>query len=355
MEYFQKVHKEAIVIAAHTDIVASGVDNWRLQGETSVLDKRHISTLQAGGVTVICDHIGGDTRYGYLPATHIRTTPLQRAMRNLDHVYMEEQESNYITIVRNASDIHKAKQNDKIALVICLEGTSPLEDEISYLRNFHRLGLRMLGLTHDRRNSVAEGVLERSGGGLTYFGVDVVKECNRLGILIDAAHLSRKGIEDVLEMSSHPIIVSHGNAYAVHPIIWNLDDNQIKAIAQCGGVIAVHALNVVVSSSPRPTLDDLIQHITHIAEIGGVGSVGIGPDLMENWQEDLFKLVTQGASKFMSVPVQKFDFSYPVGMSSLAELPNITKGLLSHGFNKEEVTKILGGNCLRLFEKVWGG
>jgi membrane dipeptidase len=157
-----------------------------------------------------------------------------------------------------------------------------------------------------------------------------------------------------LETSSHPIIVSHGNAHAVHPIIWNLTDNQIKAIAQCGGVIAVHALNVVVSSSPRPTLDDLLRHITHMAEIGGVGCVGIGPDLMENWQEDLFKLVTQGVPKFMSVPVKRFDFSYPLGMSSLAELPNITDGLLSLRFNREDVTKILGGNCLRLFEKVWG-
>ena len=211
----------------------------------------------------------------------------------------------------------------------------------------------MLGLTHDRRNSVAEGVLERSGGGLTFFGTDVVTECNRLGIVVDTAHLSRRGIEDVLEISTHPIIVSHGNANAVYPIVWNLTDNHIGAIARKGGVIAVHALNAVVSSSLHPTLDDLLKHIIHIAEVGGIECVGIGPDLMENWEEGLFKLVTQGVPKFMSVPVKTFDFSYPAGMSSLADLPNITAGLLSRGFSTDDVTKILGGNCLRLFEQVW--
>lgn len=319
--------------------------SWR--NDTSLLCAREVLLPSASTSGEILD-TGTYQQLIFIPH------PLKRVMRNLDHVYMEEQECDSILIARSVADIRRAKQEDKIALVICLEGASPLEDELSYLHNFHRLGLRMLGLTHDRRNSAAEGVLERSGGGLTYFGVDLVTECNRLGIVVDAAHLSGKGIEDILEMSSHPIIVSHGNAKAVHSVIWNLTDDQIRGIAQKGGVIAVHALNVVVSSASHPTLDDLLRHIVHIAEVGGIDCVGIGPDLMENWQEELFKLVTQGVPKFMSVPVKPFDFSYPVGMSSLAELPNITVGLLSLGFSTEEVTKILGGNCLRLFEEVWG-
>ncbi|MBI3967651.1 MAG: hypothetical protein HY329_18595 [Chloroflexi bacterium] len=93
-----KLGRDTIVVAAHTDIIASDVDYWRVQGQSAVLERRHVPTLRAGGVDVFCDHIGGDSRYGYLPATHIRTTPLQRAMRNLDHAYHEAEESESIVL-----------------------------------------------------------------------------------------------------------------------------------------------------------------------------------------------------------------------------------------------------------------
>ncbi len=350
---FPDVHSRSIVVAAHTDIVGADVDYWRVRGDRGVLERRHVPTLRAGGVTVVCDHIGGDSRYAYLPATTLHTTSLQRVMRMLDHCWQEVAESESILIALGVDDIARAKREGKIALVICLEGASPLEDELACLRNLYRLGLRCLGLTHNWRNSLADGVLERSGGGLTHFGVEVVQECNALGIVVDVSHLSDRGVEDTLAFSRHPIIASHSNARAVHKHVRNLTDEQIRAIAQAGGVIGIHALNALVSDTPQPPLDEMLRHAEHMASVGGVECVGIGPDLLENWQEGIFKAVTEGAPKCHSVPVKKMSYQYPTGMTSLADLPNITRGLLARGFKEAEVEKILGANFIRVFDQVW--
>ena len=167
------INKESIVVVGHSDLVASNVDWRRESGERSVLDRHHLPTLRAGGVTVVCDHIGGDAPYGYLTATRLTTDYLQRCMRALDHTYSELEESDDFILATTVEDIHRAKREGKIAFVICFEGGAPLQNEISYLRNFYRLGLRCLGLTHDVRNELGDGIRERSAGGLTHFGVKV--------------------------------------------------------------------------------------------------------------------------------------------------------------------------------------
>jgi membrane dipeptidase len=348
-----EVHQNAIVVAAHTDIVASDSYDWRTQGETAVIEKRHLPLLRAGGVTVIGEHVGGDAPYGFIPPTLPYSTPHHRAMRGIDFAYMEADESESLVIVTSTEDIRQAKRDGKIAIVLCFEGASPLEGEISFLHNFYRLGLRCLGLSHNVRNELADGLLERSQGGLTHFGVEVVKECNNLGILVDVSHLCDKACWDVLELSSQPITASHSNARALHPHPRNLTDDQIKAISQSGGVIGVHTLNMLVGEVPKPTLDDVLKHIVHMVEVGGIDCVGIGPDMMENWQHEYFRLATEEAPTFTSIPTAPMTYAYPKGISSMAELPNITIGLLKLGFNEEEIRKILGANFMRLFARVW--
>jgi membrane dipeptidase len=348
-----EIHKDAIVVVGHSDIIASDVDWRREAGERNVLDRRHLATLRAGGVTVICDHVGGDAPYGYLPATRLSTDYLQRFMRALDHTYSELSESDTFVLATTTDDIRRAKREGKMAVVICLEGASPLQNEISYLRNFYRLGLRCIGLTHDVRNSLGDGIRERSAGGLTHFGVSVVEECNRLGIVVDVSHLSDKGTADVLEVSKQPIVASHSNARVLCPHPRNLPDELIKGIAQGGGIVAFHALNAFVSTDPEPTLKHLLRHIAHIAEIGGTDCIGIGPDLMENWDPSIFTTVTERSSRVNGIPVGQLKWQYPKGIQSNAELPNLTEALLKMGFNGEDVTKFLGGNWMRVFETVW--
>ncbi|MCO5093157.1 dipeptidase [Bosea sp. (in: a-proteobacteria)] len=347
------LHRESIVIVGHSDIIASDVDWRRESGERKVLERRHMPTLRKGGVTVICDHIGGDAPYGYLPATQYRTTHLQRFMRTLDHTYGDLSDSEHFTLVLGVDDIARAKREGKIGVVICLEGGAPLEGEISYLRNFHRLGLRCFGLTHDMRNELGDGIRERNAGGLTNFGVNVVKECNRLGIVVDVSHLSDKGTEDVLATSSDPITASHSNARALCSHPRNLPDHFIRDIAKAGGVIGFHALDGLVSDEPGPTIEHVLRHIAYVAEKGGVDCIAIGPDLMENWDPPVFTAVYERSSIVGSLPVQRYVWTYPAGMRSNADLPNVTEGLLKMGFSEDDVRKFLGGNLMRLFGRVW--
>ncbi|MBX3579418.1 MAG: dipeptidase [Rhizobiaceae bacterium] len=347
------IHADSIVVVGHTDLVASNVDWRREVGERNVLDRHHLPTLRAGGATVVCDHIAGDGPYGYLPATRLTTDFLQRAMRALDHTHAELEESTDFILATSAEDIRRAKRDGKIAYVICFEGASPLQNEISYLRNFYRLGLRCLGLTHDLRNEVADGIRERSGAGLTHFGVNVVRECNRLGILVDVSHLSDKGTEDVLEISSDPITASHSNARALCDVPRNLPDDLIRRIGRSGGVIGFHALHYLVTKKETSTLDDVLRQIAHIAEVGGPECIGIGPDLMEDWWSPIVENTWEKSTTINGIPYIKVKFQYPKGMESNAELPNVTEGLLRMGFSEAEVRNFLGGNFMRLFERVW--
>jgi membrane dipeptidase len=167
------------------------------------------------------------------------------------------------------------------------------------------------------------------------------------------SHLSDKGTQDVLSVSSQPIIASHSNARSLcgHPR--NLTDALIRGIAKGGGVIGFHALDAFISDKPDPTLDDLLRHIAHIADVGGPDCIGIGPDLMENWEESIFTTVSERSTTVNGIAALRMKWTYPKGLQSNAELPNLTEGLLKLGFTSEDVVKFLGGNFMRVFDAVW--
>jgi membrane dipeptidase len=127
----------------------------------------------------------------------------------------------------------------------------------------------------------------------------------------------------------------------------------IRAIAKKGGVIGFHALDAFISTDPDPTLEDLLRHIAHISEVGGADCIGIGPDLMENWDASVFTTATEQSSTVNGIPAMRMKWTYPKGMRSNAELPNLTDGLLKLGFSTQDVVKFLGGNFMRVFDAVW--
>lgn len=345
---------EDIVVAAHTDIMGSVIDRYRQAGQAGVFERRHAQVVREGSVDVISDHLGGDTRYGYVPAPRLRTDPLARALRLFDHAHRESEESPSLTLVQSVAEIRSAKKNGKISLVACMEGGSPLRGSLSVLRNFRRLGLRSLGLTHNWRNELGDGCLERTGGGLTHFGKDVVAACNELGIVVDVAHLSAEGVGDVLDLTEQPIIASHTNPSALAPHPHNLNDEYLLRIADGGGVIGVFFLSSYLSPKPEPTLADVVDVFHYLVDLVGVDHVAVGPDIMENWDQAEFKAVTEGAGTFESVPIRPIDYVYPPGLDSISGLPTLQAALLKSGLPRDSVSRIFGGNCLRLWEDVWG-
>ncbi|WP_297489550.1 dipeptidase [Thermococcus sp.] len=181
-------------------------------------------------------------------------------------------------IVTSVGGMDEVLRNGGKALWIGMEGGEPLES-LDVLEVFYSLGLRVLTLTWSLRNMIGDGVFERTNGGLTNFGVEVVGKAEELGILLDLSHINEAGFWDTLEVTAFPVIASHSNARALCDHPRNLTDEQIKAIAERGGVIGAVAIPSFVDRE-RPTLDRYVEHIEHMIDTAGYRHVGFGFDFI---------------------------------------------------------------------------
>jgi membrane dipeptidase len=349
-ERARRLHAEAFVFAAHTDFIA-GVSEGRSRGETRVAGRRQLPLLRAGGVKAVCEHVAGDTPYfSTFAFRNIRPLqPTKFALQALDYWHSELEETPDWHLVRDAGDFRRAEQAGKVAVVLAFEGAMPIDDDLGILRMFHRLGIRSIGLTWNGRNLLGDGVSVGAGGGLTAFGHGAVAELNRLGIVIDVSHMSDEGARDTIEASRAPIVASHSNARAVCAHPRNLTDELARALARRGGVIGVHMLNMFIAGSNVATLDQLLDHIDHFARILGPAHVGLGPDCMEQWPVDVYQTLWTGTE------AQSLKFHYPPEFDSLAKMLNVTRGLVTRGYDDGAIRGILGDNMLRVFAQALGG
>jgi membrane dipeptidase len=271
-------------------------------------------------------------------------------------------------------DISRAKADGSFGVLLGLEGGHAIEGSLEKLRNFHRLGVRYMTLTWNNNNEWADssGDVEKHGG-LTEFGRDVIREMNRLGMMVDVSHVSDKTFWDVIGVSVAPVIASHSNARALTPAWRNLTDEQLKALAARGGVAMVNFFPAFVDAGwrdawevsrlerraeheavakpyreagkpvpylvsnavdkrfaamlPRPPFEALIAHFDYMMRIAGTEHVGIGTD-------------------FDGIP------GLPEGIDSAADLPRIAEALAGKGYRAEEIDNVLGGNVMRVFSEV---
>ena len=322
----QTLHRSAIVFDGHCDTLLSVLEERRPLIERS--DKGHgdLPRFKAGGVTAqIFAHFAK-------PAALGGTAPTWQALRLLDVFCEALERSPELILATRAADVRRAKAEGRLAGVIGLEGAEALRGDLAILRMLYRMGLRNLGLTWSLRNEAGDGVAEaRTGGGLTEFGVQVVREANRLGLMLDVAHLAPAGVRDVLALSEAPVIDSHANARALCDHPRNLSDDQLEALAAKGGVVGVVFVPAFIAPDRQAqTLERLLDHIDHIVQVAGVDHVGLGSDF------------------------DGFDDTPPAGLEDVTCFPAITAGLLARGYSEEAVRKILGGNFLRVFEQVAG-
>lgn len=345
------LHRRGMIVAAHTDITPD-LAARRRAGARRVFSDLHAPVLLEGGINCVCDHIAGDAPYlvEFPFKNTMAANRLKFALQAVEAVQAEGEEScDTMLIVRSVADIHRAKREGRIAFVQCFEGASAFEDDPTLLAVFHRLGLRVVGLTHDFRNLFADGVRTGSGGGLTHLGRDLLAEMRRLGVVVDVSHLSAEGFWDVVEHAQMPIHASHSNATTLCGVPRNLSDEQIKAIAESGGVIGVHALSALITERGGvPTLDEMLAHIDYLVELAGDDHVAIGPDLMDIWPEAEYERL------WRETRIPTITYDYPAEFDTYAKFPNITAGLIARGYSDDSVLKIMGDNMLRLFAAVWG-
>ncbi len=183
----------------------------------------------------------------------------------------------------------------------------------------------MMGLTWNPSNALGDGALGRQHGGLTDLGRSVLRRMEELGVVVDVSHLSEQSFWEALRSTRGPIIASHSNAAALHMHPRNLADEQLRAIAQRGGVVGV---NFYAGFLGAPTLDRVLDHIDHLAKVMGVDHAALGAD-------------------YDGIP------QAPAGLEDVSKLPNLTAGLQRRGYTTEQIHKILGGNALRVFRQVW--
>jgi membrane dipeptidase len=280
----------------------------------------------------------------YLPEMGLRV-----ALDEVARLYAEVDATNRFAICKTSEEIKRARKENKIALIITMEGVEPLGDDLNLLRVFFQLGLRMVGLTHARRNAAgAGGIFAASGSprdGLTAFGRDVVRECERLGIIIDLAHINPKGFEEVVELTKKPLIVSHTNARKFYDVERNISDEQIKMIGERGGVVGVNAI-LVSPNANESTIDRYIDHIEHIIGLIGMNSVGIGFDFCEYLFEQLPESVRKELEAKLTTP------HFIPDLTNHSHARNLTRKLIERGFSDADIEKILRGNWMRVLGEL---
>jgi len=219
------------------------------------------------------------------------------------------------------------------------------QNDLQLLRIFYELGVRGLGLVWSRRNYVGDGaffkrVRDGRRGGLTPFGVDLIEKAEELGMVIDVSHLNDEGFWDVMEIAARPVVASHSNCRALAGTMRNLDDAQIAAIAENGGVIGMNSVNLFIrDNKPDVTMSDFIDHVDHVVKIAGAGHVGIGFDLCDSFINFL--------------QVEKAIETHDV-VKTHAGLGEFTAALISRGYEDDEIISILGGSFLRVFSEILG-
>lgn len=295
-----------------------------------------------------------------------RTLQLRDAMQRVLDSHPDQ-----IELALNASDVTRIHKAGKIAAVLTIESGHAIDDDLAVLRMYHRLGIRSMTLSHFRNNNWVDSSTDKpQHDGLTDFGKEVVREMNRIGMIVDISHVSDKAFYDTLAVTTKPVIASHSSCRALSDFPRNMTDDMLRAVAKNGGVVGInfgggflnpkdaaeYRKRIANSASTEPnltgkaldefaskefikgylamrptasTLADVVAHIDHAVKVAGVDHVGIGSDF-------------DGIS------------TVPAGLEDVSKMPALTAALLKRGYSEADIAKILGGNHLRVLHAVTG-
>ena len=319
-----------------------------LIGHDHLCEEEHLLSMRPAGLTgkvtlVSVDaHVWSDledrerSMHEYKGFTVPALIQLEKVRRIIDS------HSDVLCLARTVSEIRLARETGKAAIILGFEGAKPIETSLDLLHAFYRLGLRVLQLTWSG-NDVCDRRDPPAIDGLTPFGRSLIREANRLGILIDPGHCSRKTFFQTLELSDKPVCVLHTTPRRTFPGGGDLDDDQVKAIAASGGVIGLHFFSHYLHPRRKATVMDLVRHIDTIVELTGIEHVALGGDYLP--MTDQFR---QGHG-----PAKSDFLGIPEDLDRYDKLPVIAHALLEQGYKKGHVRMILGENLLRVMDSVF--
>jgi membrane dipeptidase len=365
----RRLHDKAIVVDTHCDVTQRMIGTREPfdLSERSKTGHMDIPRAREGGLDAVFFSI-------YMSGRITGPEAVERSLRMIDAVHEAVRtRPNDLLLATTAADIRRAARERKIAALMGMEGGHMINDSLANLRMYARLGVRYLTLTHSVNTNWGDSSTDTpKHNGLTDFGKQVVLEMNRLGVMVDISHVSDKTFYDALEVSKAPLLASHSSCRAICNAPRNMTDDMIRALAQKGGVIQITFVDSFLSQElrdaeeatreerqkrtreeqarcaesdancrreaaqrvsrefaarmPKVSWEKIIEHIDHAVKIAGIDHVGLGTDF-------------DGATM-------------PEGMDDASYLPRITEALLKKGYSERDITKILGGNTLRLMEQV---
>ncbi len=332
----KSITKSAILIDTHNDIPSFTVDGVDIGNAPK--NETDIARLKQGGVGAVFFSVYVAAKY--VDGNH----SANRALQMIDTVRHDiiDRYPDTFQLALTAEDIERAHRKHKIAALMGLEGGHGIEDSPRLLRDYYRLGVRYMTLTHTNTNNWADSSGDMTDpkvqhhNGLTEQGKEIVREMNRLGMMVDISHVADKTFWDALDTSQAPLIASHSSARAVTNVPRNMTDDMIRALAKKGGVIQVNfycnfvsqkAADAPKNAPVRATLSDVVAHIDHIRQIAGIDAIGIGSD-------------------FDGIECA------PEGLDDVSKFPDLTRALLEKGYTPSDIKKIYGGNTLRLMRQV---
>jgi membrane dipeptidase len=362
-----RIHRAGLLVDGHNDLP------WQIRTlADSSFDKLDIALPQPQLQTDIPrlrrGGVGAQFWVVFVPTETLRTgTATRMALEQFDLIHrMVKRYSDVFELALTADDVVRIHKQGKIASLIGVEGGHMIENSLETLAEFHKLGARYMGLTHSETIDWADSATdEPRSGGLSAFGERVVLEMNRLGMLVDLAHVSADTMRDALRVSKAPVIASHSGAYAVAPHSRNVPDDVLRLIARNGGVVMVVFFSGYIDPEgaramasyfeeeralkakypdekefeqawqrwkeqhpiPAGTVHTLVDHIDHIVRVAGVDHVGLGSDY-------------EGAGKM------------PAQLEDVSGYPYITQELLNRGYSEQDIHKIMGANLLRVLRQA---
>lgn len=260
---------------------------------------------------------------------------------------------------RTADDVRQAHADGRTAIFFGFQNCAPIEDDLGLVEIVHQLGARFMQLSYNNQSLLATGCYEAEDPGITRFGREVIKEMNRIGLVIDMSHSAERSTLEAIELSERPIAITHANPASWHAARRNKSDDVLKALGASGGMLGFSLYPFHLSGGPQCRLDDFCAMVARTADLMGLDNIGIGTDLCQGQDDSVVEWMRNGK--------WTFDTDYGEGSKDNAGWPdplawfggnrdfgNIVEGLRAKGFTEAEVDQVMGLNWLRFFESSFG-
>lgn len=260
--------------------------------------------------------------------------------------------------IRTAEDLRRAKAGGRVGLIYGFQDTVMLDADLTRMDTFHALGVRIVQLTYNVRNRVGDGSLEPGNGGLSTFGRELVARMNRLGVLVDLSHCGQRTTAEGIEASAVPVAITHTGCQAVFMHPRNKRDEELRALADAGGVVGIYLMPYLNASGP-PTADDAMRHLDHALDVCGEDHVGIGSDQSitpVNDTPEYYRRMEAEVNrrKEMGISAPREDTApFVPQLNDARRMEMIADRMAERGHGARTIEKVLGANWMRLFGEVW--